>query len=421
MIIRIQALNYRSLKYIDQKLEPFHLLVGPNASGKTTFLDVITFLGELISSDLDSVIRKRTNNPQDLIWFKQGNEFELAIEVLFPKKLSSLLSNTEFDRIRYEIAINININNEGFGIKAERIWLKSSDNFTKPQRLLFPQIIENTPDTILFPKRQSKKIQKLVVSKIIGGNDSYYAETPKGYNPSFKQSPKRSALGNLPADEKSFPVSTWLKEFLTNGVQKFVLNSLLMREASPPGLGGRFNPDGSNIPWVINELKEKSESLFKNWIKHLQTALNDLEDIRTVERPDDKHRYLLVKYKGGLELPSWVLSDGTLRLLALTLPAYLTDFKGVYLIEEPENGIHPQAIETFFQSLSSVYDAQILVATHSPVLLGMINQKSVNSILCFAKNELGATDIVSGDNHPKLKEWSGNPDFYVLFASGILG
>ncbi|NLA75367.1 MAG: AAA family ATPase, partial [Deltaproteobacteria bacterium] len=50
MITRIQAKNYRCLRYIDQKLEPFQLLVGANATGKTTFLDVVNFLSELISS-----------------------------------------------------------------------------------------------------------------------------------------------------------------------------------------------------------------------------------------------------------------------------------------------------------------------------------------------------------------------------------
>ena len=55
-----------------------------------------------------------------------------------------------------------------------------------------------------------------------------------------------------------------------------------------------------------------------------------------------------------------------MRFLALTLLAYLPDPAGPYLIEEPENGIHPRNVETVFESLSSVYDAQVLLATHSP-------------------------------------------------------
>ena len=111
-------------------------------------------------------------------------------------------------------------------------------------------------------------------------------------------------------------------------------------------------------------------------------------------------------------------SDGTLRLLALTLPAYLEDFRGIYLIEEPENGIHPRAVQAMYESLSSVYDAQILMATHSPVILSIVEPKKV---LCFAKTPEGATDIVPGDEHPKLRDWRGEENFGVLFAAGVLG
>jgi hypothetical protein len=111
-------------------------------------------------------------------------------------------------------------------------------------------------------------------------------------------------------------------------------------------------------------------------------------------------------------------SDGTLRLLALSLPAYIPDFEGVFLIEEPENGIHPKAVETAFQSLSSAYNAQILMATHSPVILSLVE---ASKVLCFAKTEEGSTDIVTGDQHPKLIDWRGTPDLSVLFAAGVLG
>ena len=54
---RIEALNYRCLRYVRRDLRPFHLLVGPNASGKSTLLDVLNFLGDLVRSDLDTAVR----------------------------------------------------------------------------------------------------------------------------------------------------------------------------------------------------------------------------------------------------------------------------------------------------------------------------------------------------------------------------
>jgi predicted ATPase len=150
----------------------------------------------------------------------------------------------------------------------------------------------------------------------------------------------------------------------------------------------------------------------------LRTALPDLNNIRTVEREDDRHRYLMLEYTGGLSVPSWMASDGTLRLMALSILAYLPNFSGIYLIEEPENGIHPRAVDTMFQSLSSVYDAQILVATHSPVVLSLVEPVNV---LCFAKTKQGAVDIVKGDEHPALRDWKGEANLGVLFAGGVLG
>lgn len=133
------------------------------------------------------------------------------------------------------------------------------------------------------------------------------------------------------------------------------------------------------------------------------------------ERPD---RYLRAIYRGGFKVPSWLVSDGTLRLMALTLPACIPDLKGIYLIEEPENGVHPQAIETAFKSMSSVYGAQFFLATHSPVILGI---SAPEQILCFGKAGSGETAIVNGADHSALKNWRGGVDLGTLYASGILG
>ncbi|MEW8957710.1 MAG: ATP-binding protein [Moorella sp. (in: firmicutes)] len=417
MITLIEVLNFRCLRYIKQPLGPFHVLIGPNASGKTTFLDVISFLGSLVSEGLDAAVGERTKNFQDMVWMRNRNSLELAIEARIPSDRRAQLGKQPYDSVRYEVKVG---NEHGeTEILAEKVLLKKATPIPYKERTLFPDYIE-PPQKILTTK--GKKYGRTVVNKVYGGNDNYYSEVysepGKGWSPAFKLGTRKSALGNLPEDESKFPVATWLKGLLTEGVQQFILNSMLLRKASPPGQVRGFKPDGSNLPWVVTNLREKAPEKFKDWIAHLQTALPDLEDIQTIVREDDKHCYLVLVYRGGLYVPSWMASDGTLRLLALTLPAYLPDFKGIYLIEEPENGIHPRAVETMFQSLSSVYNAQILLATHSPVILSLAEPKK---ILCFAKTAEGATDIVLGSEHPALKHWQGETNLSVLFAGGVLG
>jgi hypothetical protein len=66
------------------------------------------------------------------------------------------------------------------------------------------------------------------------------------------------------------------------------LNSLRIRSASRPGQGRGFVPDGSNLPWVVDDFQKREPARFQQWITHLRTALSNLETIRTVEREDDR-------------------------------------------------------------------------------------------------------------------------------------
>ncbi len=435
MITLVEALNFRCLRHISRPMDEFHVLVGPNASGKTTFLDVVAFLGDLVSGGIEKAVGERTANFQDLTWRREGEQFELAVVARIPKELRTKLGS-RVDTIRYQVALGLDSESQEIQFcgetailqvermaRAERglahfVRLEELAKRSDPPLDTFPSWGE-PPPTILAKTRG--ELARTVLNKVRGGNDTFYSETHsakgKGW-PAFRLGPRRSALANLPEDESNFPVATWFKSLLTDGVQRLILNSLLIRKASGPGQGRALRPDGSNLPWVVADLERRAPERIEDWVAHLQTALPDLVSIRTVERPDDKHRYLMLRYRGGVEIPSWMTSDGTLRLLALTLLAYLPDLSGTYLIEEPENGIHPRAVETMFQSLSSVYDAQILLATHSPVILGLVEPEQ---ILCFTKTPDGATDIVQGSEHPALRDWRRETDLSVLFASGVVG
>jgi len=259
---------------------------------------------------------------------------------------------------------------------------------------------------------------KKVVSRGEAGKAYFRSET-SGWNSPFALSPQKAALATLPEDRERFPVALWLRDVLQSGVQRLVLSGEAMRRPAPPTRKEGYLPDGSNLPYVVERLKDKNQTQFARWLEHVREGLPDIEAVTTQERPEDRHRYLVLRYRNGLEVPSWLVSDGTLRMLALTLLAYTSDIDGgIYLIEEPENGIHPRAVETVFQALSSVYGAQVLLATHSPVILGMA---SLNDLLCFARDTEGATDVVSGTEHPSLKVWKGTLDLSSLFAAGVLG
>ncbi len=323
-------------------------------------------------------------------------------------------SENEYDTVRYEVVVALDPITQERGLRSEYLLLKVAARSAVVERSYLENI--ERPSTILDAGED--ETARIIISKDHSGESSFSAETNTLFDEEFILPWQRSALQHLIPSEQNFPVSTWLRRLLTSGVQQIVLNSLLIRNPSPPGKGLSFRPDGSNLPWVVAELRQRTPERFRQWVAHLQTTFSDLEDIDTIERPEDRHRYLVLQYSGGLKIPSWMASDGTLRMLALTLPAYLEDFKGIYLIEEPENGIHPRAIETMTQSLSSVYNAQVLMATHSPVVLSTVEAEQ---ILCFSKNAEGATEIVRGSEHPALRDWKHETTLGTLFAAGVLG
>jgi predicted ATPase len=385
---RIEATKYRCLKSVSQALKPLDILVGVNASGKSTFLDVVAFLVDFVRNGLESAVTARTANFHDLVWGREGPGFVLAIEASVPKdehQAKALPSGV--DTIRYELGIGLDTESEIFGVTFESVELLGGP---KPKEII---------------RRKGPQAQ-------------FWTEVPPGQSYERDTQHKNySSLTRIPADT-DFPAAAWLRELLRENVQKVVLDTRDLQRPSPPGRGDTKTITGLTLARSVAQLSQNYPATrFQDWIAHVQTALPDIRTIRTVLKEEDKHRYLMVQYENGIEVPSWILSEGTLRLLALTILAYLPDFRGVYLVEEPENGVHPAALETIYQSLSSIYDAQVFVATHSPILL---NMASPDQILVFSKTPEGA-QIVRGSQHPALQNWQKEVSLGTLAASGILG
>jgi predicted ATPase len=425
MIRRIEVLNYRCLRYVSQPLEHFHVLVGPNASGKSTFLDVLGLIRDLLTRGLDDAVLAREDlmgsvgrarRVDELIFNQRADQFELAIELEIPDELRNPKAGSYYQIARYELAIGKDSESGELTIVNETLWLCPEPSpRTIPHSSLFPN--ELVPPTSVLTKRARKGWHKVINKK--SGRDFFTSETGGMQGKNLRIDPRKPALANLFQVEEFFPATLWVRNILMEGIHVLALNSAAMRRPASPSIQRAFRTDGSNLPLVVRDLRNDYEKDFKDWLEHLRTVLPDLQTIDVIQRPEDHYLYLNVHYS-TLEqpVPSWLLSDGTLRLLALTLLAYLPHHQMVYLIEEVENGIHPRAIEAVFDSLSSVYDGQVLLATHSPLIVGLTKPEQV---LCFAKNPSGATSIVCGSEHPKLKDWRGQVDLGTLYAAGVLG
>jgi len=428
VITRIEALNYRCLRYVAQDLGPFQVLVGPNASGKSTFLDVIALLGDILQYGLEDALLMRAPNYADLFWGGKGHRFELVIEAKLPEHELCDPPASHCTACRYEVAIGQPDDGEGMAILAERLWLRPPRGAERSARGRFPDS-RTSPSSILAEQATVDWLPLL--SEAPRGSHTFRSELDPKAHLSVKigrrdgagLAASRSALDYLPRDDDAFHVAAWFRSLLTELVFPISLDCGAMRLPSPPPISERtFRADGSNLPWLVQKLETAEDSgLLAKWLGHVQTALPELQSLRSVVREEDKHCYLKLLYDSGVEVPSWLVSDGTLRMLALTLIPYLPGWlsrRGVYLIEEPENGIHPADLETVYQSLMSVYEGQVLLATHSPALLTMAD---LDQVLCFGKAPDGGVDICSGREHPRLRHWHHEVSLGTYLAGGVLG
>ena len=423
IISRVQVLNYGCLRYVDVPLDRFHVFIGPNASGKSTLMDAIKFVSDVVRDGVEAACRSRTANFADLVWGRpskpEEQRFEIALEFALPEEVRAKMpASRPYTIFRYEIVIAPNRETGRLELTEEAGSLLQVSTHRTRQLAMFPDPVASFKSIV----QQTARGRRTVFRKNESGRSRFNAETVEGtgsvnWNPGVAMNPDRSALSILPDYDEKFPASTNVLVFLRDKVIPLSLNSEQMRRASAPGMGEELRHDGSNLPWVADAVLKQDQKRAQWWIGHMKTALDGFKSVRVVDRPDDRHKYFVLNYQSGLDVPSWKASDGTLRFMALTLLANLPNATGLYMIEEPENGIHPGALEELFYSLSSVYAAQVLLATHSPEIVAV---SRIEHLRIFGKTAIGEVDITSGENHPRLADWQSSVDLGTFFASGIL-
>ena len=427
--LRLCVSGYRSLRDVDVDLGAFHVLVGPNGSGKSTLFDAIAMVGDIVTSpSLESALgsamkrafgrrvqRLQVGDAQGLTWMRKGGRIALAVEAPIPRTTGDYLGGG-VSTCRYEVEIDVTGSprfvNEAFLIDDfQRAGGHSGIAWQAPPLIEAEKKPRAVPIAVEGERGPWRKIVERSGKEL--EEVSYQSETSASRH-RFLIRPTRSAFSSLPADEEQFPVANWFRSRLSRPPM----------ELSSSGRHGQllrldsFRPTMEDVADGVHRLETDHRYRHADWVEHVREAVPEIVEITTREHSDGQGRYLVLRCQNGLDLPSWLVSDGTMRVLALTLIAYSDDGQASYLIEEPEYGIHPYAIETVFQSLSSVYDAQVLLTTHSPLVARLAKP---SQLLCFSKDEEGATRIVPASEHPLLRDWLDSVDFGTMHASGILG
>jgi len=407
MLRLLETHNFRMLRSNSVALRPFHVLVGQNATGKSTLLSAVQFIADLLRGGVPHAVEALDATFHDLC-FRSGEPIQLAAELELPAEEPTPR------RVRYEIEVGIE-GGAGLRVLRENLFILPDVGREVPLQMSF------FDHGVTVVHGDTPRTWRKVVSKTREGRD-YFRDERTSWNNMFRFGLEKAALGSLPEDPERFPLSIAARNALRDGVKTLALDAREMRLPSPPGSPVRIAPDGSNLPHAVRALKERDPVLFEGWVKHVAMAVEGLAEIDVWEREEDRHLVLRARFAGAHAepVPSWLLSDGTLRLMALTLLSYTAreDELDIYLVEEPENGLHPLAIQVAYESLSQpLASTQYLCATHSPIFLAHV---VLEEALVFRRGEGGNAIVRRGPEIPELRDWHGRTNLADLFVTGVL-
>ena len=288
MFTRIQARHFRSLKLIDQRLAPFQALVGANASGKTTFLDTLVLLSDMmrLRGDVPEAVHKRGADFTKLLWKGEGSSLQLAVEAVIPHDVREQMAKEKqrFSTVRYEAEIGLDSGSNEIGLNHETLWLIEDEKLklrygvdleeldddtctvvenertSQPSgRQSFPKAREDVATLFLRPSRK----RNVAIRKNPGGNDNYYTEVTKKYQPSFR-------LNAVPPWRTFLRIwAAFLSVFGFGRCSRTVprTSSSIARSSDNPARRPRqaVPDEWLQPPWVTNELR-KDEKRFSMWL-----------------------------------------------------------------------------------------------------------------------------------------------------------
>ncbi len=371
-------------------LRPFSLLIGPNGSGKSNVIEAIELLSFVARG-------------QPLYEIGDIGRGSSGLEVR-----GGLQACGREGKDRFQLGFSANVRFEG----QRRPFLYDVGICTRPS----PQIIDErlkVGDWILYETLHQQ-------------SDSTSRDLTIQYN-NFARGGKKSQV-QVSSDRS---ILLQYQEFAASKNRKY-RECLLLVQAVMLHLQASFvfDPD----PKLMHSYERVGDTILKRNGSNLSAVLYGLsegdEDQRaTLQRlldkicqlPDEPYVGFDFTLTGlgdvifgfqessGYSVDARVLSDGTLRTLAI-LTAFETVSKGSRIvIEEFDNGLHPSRVGVLAKAISEVAQNRqlnVLVTTHNPATMNFLTREQLEGVvLCTWDDENGSASLVRLDELPRYDEF----------------
>jgi len=362
---KIKIKNFKSIREQTLELGSLNVFIGGNGSGKSNFIEVFHLLREIVNRRLAEYTQRR-GGADTLLRFGRKNSSEMRFFLQF--------SSTGDYNNAYEITLS------------------------------------GTDDDSLF-----------IVNEV-----AYYHEIsryPKPFDMPITRSSRESRILDMAEIRETGHICIrqaldYLKNYVVFHFHDTSETAAVKKAADVED--NRFlRPQGENLAAFLYWLQQKHPDHYRNIRDTIRQIAPFFEDFQLApsRQNESKIRLEWKHRKSDAYFNASSLSDGTLRFMCLATLLLQPEPPPLLLLDEPELGLHPAAIQLLAAMLSSAATkTQIIVATQSVTLINH-----------FSPQEIWTVDYTDGESvfshlrEADLQEWLGDYAIGELWEKNVLG
>ncbi len=347
MLERVVVRGFKSIVSGELAIGPLAVLFGPNTAGKSNFLEALLVLSRFASGRTlsDAVEPPLRGYPVEAFALP-----ETGLEGLLAQETAEFTIGGKLTFPPVE------------GEAAHRLWYEATARIHPRSGTL-----ELADELLVALDKHGNRKHK---PRIERSQDQFTIRPREAGRPVVLPAPlHHTLLSNLQYSGQRYPDLDRVRSELTDWRTYYLDPRHAMREAQPPREVSDIGPRGEWIAPFLYRLKHRRDPAFRAVERALRHAIPTVESL-DVDLDPKRGTLEIIISQDGTPYSSRVISEGTLRILALCAIAANPNPGSLVALEEPENGVHPRRIEIIADLLFAMSRRrQVVVTTHSPTLV----------------------------------------------------
>jgi len=376
--------NILSFRKTTVPLRGLNVLIGPNAVGKSNLIEAIGLL-QAAPTDLNAAILRLG-----------GVRVVCSLAGPNPSPIAAIQCNgIRSDPLQYRL--DFSEESRGFVIITERFNSTSEDLDGNLPVMYF----ERTPGSVTFGPGSNVDFRAFKVGVgVVPATQSIFAL--------YKSPTDPTPISRVGRDLNAIQI---YREFRTTG------NSAARTGVSTSARKDHLYDGGDNLALVLHEMDFNGTG--DRVRRYLHRFCDRFDSVKV--RLDGPIARTYIQESGLLEpLPSNRLSDGTLKFLSLLAILLEPEIGPLICIEEPEVGLHPEAIQIVAEALVEASErTQLIVTTHSEALIDALSERP-EDILVTERDFDNGTQF-RRLNSDQLSSWLERYTLGALWRKGEIG